>query len=380
MKHLRSLSLIALVAVLGLAMVGCSDDVNAPTDDPMGSDDFDAIDFDDPTGGLTATDEEIAFGDAFLLQEVARENEELYDDALLADPTVARMVAEADSSHDGERPMRRSYFLRVVWGNLDGPVDEATGEVVDLSRMDWSGALEIDRGAVIVRRLIRFERGIDSITRPRESRQLVEWTSFTGGHFDGILFQIIEPVRSDEMMGPDYANNVRFTAGSINAEFTTADIPGMDRTADVNDLNSIHFVGFEHNGKLACPRGFMAGIWRDLPDENGGAFRGRWVNILGTTRGFMMGRYGVNQEGERVFRGKYISRSGKFMGFVVGGWAPSEDRPGMGHFRGKWMNRAETIDGHLGGRYKMAGDRPGGFYQGRWAASSERDAEELVRF
>ena len=82
MKHLRSLSLIALVAVLGLAIVGCSDDVNAPTDDPIGTDDFDAIDFDDPTGGLTATDEEIAFGDAFLLQEVARENEELYDDVI----------------------------------------------------------------------------------------------------------------------------------------------------------------------------------------------------------------------------------------------------------------------------------------------------------
>jgi len=379
MKHLRSLSLLALVAVLGIAMVGCSDDVNAPTDDPIGSDNFDTINLDDPTGGLTPTDEEVGFGDAFLLQEEARENEELYNDALMADPEVARMVAEADSS-DGERPMRRSYFLRVVWGNLDGPVDEATGEVVDLSRMDWSGALQIDQGVVIVRRLIRFERGVDSITRPRESRQLVEWTSFTGGHFDGILFQIIEPAKPADSLAPDYANKVKFTAGSINAEFLTTDIPGMDRTAEVDDLNSIHFVGFEHSGKLACPRGFMAGIWRDLPDQNGGAFRGRWVNILGTTRGFMMGRYGVNENGERVFRGKYISRSGQFMGFLVGTWAPTGDRPGVGHFRGKWINDTATVEGHLGGRYIRAGDRPGGFYQGRWVASCERDAEELVRF
>ena len=302
---------------------------------PVVPDDFDAIDLDLPDGGLTPTDEEVAFGDPFLMQEDAREADELYDDALLADPEVARMVAEADISDDtpdNNRPHRRSYFLRMVWGNLDGPVDDSTGEVIDASRVDWSGALQIDRGVVIVRRLIRFERGTDSITRPRPNRQTVEWTSFTGGHFDGLLLQIIEPAdHPEDSLAPDIANVVRVKTQQFSAEFNTVDIQGMDRTADLGEAGSIHMTGFEHNGRLGCPRGFMAGIWRMGPTidsvnvdpaNESGMFRGRWVNILGTTRGYMMGRYGLNADGERVFRGKYITRNGKFGGFLRGSWAP----------------------------------------------------------
>jgi hypothetical protein len=381
MKHLRSLSLLALVAAFGLVVTGCSDDVNGPSNEPVpGDDDYTAIDFDDPTGGLTASDEPIAFGDAFLLQEDAREEEELFDDALMQQDRFRKMLAECDSMPDGERPLRNSYFLRVVWGNLDGPVDPESGEVVDIARMDWSGMLQINDGAVIVRRLIRFERGIDSITRPRIDPQTIEWTSFTGGHFDGILFQIVEPVRNDEMMGPDYANNVKFQAGSFTANFTTADIPGMDRTANVDDENSIRFLGFEYNGARGCPRGFLAGIWHDDPETEGarGGFRGRWVNILGTTMGYVQGGYGLNEEGERVLRAKYISRRGEFKGFVAGTWEPG-DEPGLGSFHARWMNRNQTVQGVLGGRYKKAGERPGGFFQGRWTADCDRNAEDLVQ-
>ena len=381
MKHLRSLSLLALVAVLGIALVGCSDDVNSPSSDPVvGSDDFDAIDLNDPTGGLTDSDEEIAFGDAFLMQEAAREDEESHDDALLQQERFRKMAAECDSMPpDGERPLRRSYFLRVVWGNLDGPVDPATGEVIDVARTDWSGAIEVDDGVVLVRRLIRFEKGVDSITRPRTDPKTVEWTSFTGGHYDGILFQIIEPARNDESLAPDSANNVKFRAGEFTAQFTTADIPGLDRTANVGDDNAIHFLGYEYNGKPGCPRGFLAGIWHDDPDtEDGrGQFRGVWTNILGRNIGFMRGAYGVNEEGERVFRGKYISKRGEFLGFLKGPWEPG-DEPGRGRFVGEWISKTGMREGVLGGRDKQAGDRPGGFYQGRWAASCERNAEELV--
>lgn len=379
MNKFRHLSTWALVLVLAVAFAGCSDDATAPVDNPTGSDDFSAIDLNAPDGGLTPTDEDVAFGDAFLMQEDAREAEELYTDALMADPEVATIVAECDSTRDG-RPHRRSYFLRMVWGNLDGEVDERTGEVVDAARADWSGAFQIDRGVVIVRRVIRFERGVDSVTRPRPDRQTVEWTSYTGGHFDGLLLQIIEPVRNDERLAPEAPNNVRMKAGSFTATFTTADIPGLDRTADVGDMGSIHFTGFEHNGRLACPRGFMAGIWRMAPEDaafEGGSFRGRWVNILGTTRGYMMGRYGMNDAGERVFRGKYITRNGKFGGFLRGSWAPG-DEPGRGEFRGEWVNRADTREGVLHGRYKQAGDRPGGFYQGRWTADCDRDAVDAL--
>lgn len=380
MKQLRLFSLLGLVAILAVGMAGCSDDVSSPTDNPTGSDDFTAIDLNDPSGGLTDTDEPIAFGDPFLLQEEAREAEELYDDALMEQDRYRKMVAECDSTPDGQRPLRKSYFLRVVWGNLDGMVDPATGEVIDAARMDWSGALQVDDGVVIVRRLIRFERGVDSITRPRPDPQTIEWTSFTGGHYDGILFQIIEPAtKPEDSLAPDVANNVRFKAGEFSAQFTTADIPGLDRTANVGDDNAIHFLGFEHNGKLACPRGFIAGIWHDDPetDDGRGKFRGRWVNILGNTMGYMQGGYGVNEEGERVFRGKYISRRGNFRGFLSGTWEPG-DEPGMGTFRGDWVNKTGASEGVLGGRYKQAGDRPGGFYQGRWTERCDVEAVETI--
>jgi hypothetical protein len=380
MKQLRYLSLLILVLAVGFA--GCSVDISSPANtETAGTDDFGAIDLDLLNGGLTPTDEEVAFGDAFLLREEAREAEELYDDALLADLEVAKMVAECDATDDG-RPARTSYFLRLVWGDLDGPVDEETGEVIDAARVDWSGALQIDRGAVIVRRVIRFERGVDSITRPRPDPQTVEWTSFTGGHFDGILVQIIEPApRPDDSLAPDYEpNRIRVKAGAFSAEFLTSDIPGLDRTADVGDDGSIHFTGYEYNGRLGCPRGFLAGIWRMAPEDadfDGGFFRGRWVNIVGTTRGYMQGRYGMNSEGHRVFAGKYISRNGHFLGFLRGTWAPG-DEPGRGYFRGEWVNEAETREGVLGGRYKQAGDRPGGFYQGRWTADCDREAVDAI--
>jgi hypothetical protein len=379
MKHLRSLSLLAFIAVLGVVFAGCSDDINSPSTDQTATDDYTAIDLEDPTGGLTASDEEVAFGDPFLLQEDAREDEELYDDALMQQDRIRKMVAECDSMPDGERPLRNSYLLRVVWGNLDGPVDPETGEVIDAARMDWSGMLQIDEGVVIVRRLIRFERGIDSITRPRVDPQTVEWTSYTSGHFDGILFQIIEPARNDDSMGPEMANNVSFQAGEFTANFTTADIAGLDRTASVDEENSIHFLGFEYNGAYGCPRGFLAGIWEDHPDPEGpgGQFRGRWTNMLGHTMGYVQGGYGYTEDGQRVFRAKYISRRGEFKGFVSGNWEPGEE-PGQGHFRGRWMNRNGTVEGVVGGRYQKAGDRPGGFFQARWSAACDRDAEDLI--
>lgn len=385
MKTLRIFSLLAFVAVLGAGLSGCSDEVTNPvTSDPVvGTDDFAAIDLNEPYGGLTATDEPVAFGDAYLLRDRDRERDELCDDPIMQQDRIRQMVAECDSSN-GDGPMRQSYFLRVVWGTLDGPVDPATGETMDLAQVDWSGMLQVDEGVVIVRRLIFFERDIDSITRPREDPQTVEWTSFTGGHYDGILFQIIEPRTMRDGQGmADVENMVHFTAGQFSAEFATSEIPDMDRTAEVGDDGSIQFVGFEHQGLQTCPRGFLAGIWfvdPELGDDAisaSGFFRGRWVNILGNTLGYMQGSWGTNDEGERVFAGKYISPRGQFRGLLSGTWEPG-DEPGVGSFAGEWVNDAETREGVLGGRYKQAGDRPGGFYQGRWTATCDAEAVSMI--
>lgn len=387
MKTLRILALFTFVAVLAAGLAGCSDDVNSPaTSDPVvGVDDYAAIDLDQPYGGLTATDEPVAFDDPYLLRERDRERDELYDDALMQQDRYRKMVAECDSANGNRGPMRESYLLRVVWGDLDGMVDPATGETVDLARIDWSGMLQVDEGIVIVRRLISFERPVDSITRPREDPQTVAWTSFTGGHYDGILFQIVEPRTMGGGPEPGGAPNmVHFTAGPFSADFATTEIAGLDRRVDLGDRGSIQFVGLERGGELACPRGFLAGIWAFAPVDTdtvdpapGGFFRGRWVGILGDTRGYMQGRWGVNEAGEKVFFGKYISPRGHFRGLLSGTWVPG-DETGVGSFSGEWVNDAETREGVLGGRYLQAGDRPGGFYQGRWTATCDPGTVSMI--
>ena len=99
---------------------------------------------------------------------------------------------------------------------------------------------------------------------------------------------------------------------------------------------------------------------------------------FGFGKGHMLGRFGYNEDGERVFFGTYINRSGQFMGLLGGTWEPVEDRPGHGRFIGHWTSDGETRDGALGGRYLHLPERPGGFYQGRWATDCDPDAVDDI--
>jgi len=377
-----------LLILLVIGLVGCSDDKT----DPVGTadsatDDFTAIDFDEPYGGLTKSDEDFAFNDPYLIQDDAQAADQEFDDELLSDPEVQALIDAGENPEQPGDPEQRPRFtyVRMVWGNLDA-MPEEDGSIEDGDIVDWSGMLRVDRGHVIVRRVIRFERPHDSIVRPRIDRQTAAWFSHTGGHFDGLMIQIIEPPRrnrngeegNDEPLPP---NVMHFETPAFSQDFVIDELPGLDEIYEVEPAgNAIHFTGFNLSDIDPCPKGFCSGLWFDdtETEEEGGTFRGRWVGLHGQSMGHMMGAYGLNEEGERVFFGKYISRNGQFMGLLAGHWAPA-DEPGHGWLRGHWVSEQdETIEGVISARFMTLPERPGGFYQGRWTELCDEEAEEEI--
>ena len=87
---MRSATSITLILLLGAGLgllAGCSGDAAAPTAAaPVGGDDYDALDLNDPWGGLTVSDEDEAFGDESLQAELLAEEGQSVADPLAADP------------------------------------------------------------------------------------------------------------------------------------------------------------------------------------------------------------------------------------------------------------------------------------------------------
>jgi hypothetical protein len=368
-RHAHKTITILFMALLALGLTACSDsDTSTLPGDATAIDDYAAIDLNQEYGGLTATDEEPAFGDAYLLEMEVEDQDEAFDDPLLTDPEVLQMLAlsEADpDSVDQARP--RVTFLRLVWGALD-TADSELPE--DDEVLDWTGELSVDSGVVLVRRVIMFERPQDHLVLPRPDRQSLSWVSHTGGHMDGLVLQIIEPAQDDGTYAP---NQLHLQTVSFSGDFDLAEISGMDEFIEVAPPgNGLHLAAFTLGEPDPCPRGFLSGRWCDDPDADGqgGMFRGRWVDIFGITRGYMLGRWGLNEDGEQVFAGKYISRAGAFLGLMRGAWFNGEE-VGAGGFQGHWAGRQGEFQGHLQGRWLQRPDLPCGIYQGRWATQCE---------
>jgi hypothetical protein len=333
-------SLMMSMALSAFLLTACSKDQPTGPDQNLGSDE--QLSLDKEFGGFTNSDELPGFGDPNFLNEFG-------EDADVADPmsSLSKTAAELASS------AVKSYLVRLSWGRLEG--DSTATEVVD-----WSGSAEVNKGTLAVLKAVRFENN-DYIHLPRESRQKLEFTSQTQKSFDGILIAIID---NDTSLA-NVEGTLTFTAGSYSRVFSFSELDSTDLVEPVGSGGDA--VSIISRAKEVTPfaGGFLAGRWI-RENRQGGIFKGRWINSLGTNGGHVRGIWGINRNGEPVFFGKYISLSGEFGGLLRGLWEFTRGENG-GVFKGRWFDRNHNESGTLGGHFKTGQPGDGrGYFQGRW--------------
>ena len=188
MHHPTRPALILAAALLALGLLaGCSDDAADPAVSAAGGDDYAALDFSDPYGGLTASDEQEAFADeALLAMSLAGEGEEIAD-PVADDPAVREMLRRGEMAPDPADTTRpRFTFVHLRWGMLRDMMDTLAVEP-PCEVTDWTGSFHVDRGVLLVRRVIRFERPLDHIIFPRLDPMTVGVVSHTACGFDGVV-------------------------------------------------------------------------------------------------------------------------------------------------------------------------------------------------
>jgi hypothetical protein len=343
-------------------------------------------DLDDEFGGYGFTNELPAFGEPGLFGQDVLAEDTPYEDELENDPDVNEMA---------KRPNARAYMLRITWGQLVRTPDEEAGRCRDIS-IDWTGRLRLDRGAVILKRLIQFDP--EDYVHERTDRRVLEWTSFTGPHFDGILVKIIDaPPASPDSSGSEAAeaNRLVFRTGPYSHTFTTDELEHLDLMVPVDRCgNAISFTGFRVDHE-PCPHGFLAGIWKSVspdtipPDssyatatgtvdgerEIRGHFYGNWIQSNGMLAGHLKGVYGLDSSGRQVFFGKYIDLAGNFKGILRGTYGSMSMGPFMdtaGWFNGEWIDENKIAKGRLRGLWVAPQGSPKGFFHGEWGGHCQR--------
>ena len=309
---------------------------------------YEVPDLEDEFGGYKPTDEAPGFGDPEILSDFG-EDEDVAD-LLSTDPQIAK---------DIEDSLAEVYFLRITWGRLDWDTTAATV-------INWSGEAQIDKGTLVLLKTIRFEPG-DYIHRPRPDRQTLEWTSYTGPHFDGIYIAIVVPPNDTTSV----EGTLTFTTTPFTKTFSFSELDSINLIYPVDqEGNEIAFVG--HKKQLVpCGNGFLEGRWIKTALYKG-VFKGRWINRDGSLAGHLKGHWGIRKNGQKVFFGKYISRNGAFRGFLKGRWGYSDpvgsvDNERQGWFAGEWFDRKHLAKGVLKGHWRAGGQMGRkGFFGGWW--------------
>lgn len=344
MKRLR-LPFWLLTVLLAFVLFSCNSNPLTTPDDNATAEA--ALSLDKAYGGFETDDEAVAFNDAEMLVDFPED-----EDVIDALNTDAELMTDLNSSSI------KAFVLRITWGLLEG--DSTATEIVD-----WSGSAEISRGTLLVLKTIRFEEN-DFIHLPRESRQKVDFTSFTKPHFDGLALAIIDNDTSAE------EGTFTLNAGRFSRTLRFSELDSLDLLEPVGSGG--HEVSLVSRTREYEPfaGGFLSGRWiKNRP--NGGSFKGRWINSLGTNGGHLRGIWGINRNGEKVFYGKYISLNGRFKGLLAGQWEFDRDEEG-GSFKGRWVNRSLTTVGTLAGHFKTGRPDDGrGFFHGRWKTVRSSD-------
>jgi len=307
------------------------------------------VSLDKTFGGYDSDDEAIAFGESEMVEDFPEDQEVV--DSFSDDPAVMAELSATTS---------KVYFLRVTWGFLEG--DSTATETID-----WSGSAQVNKGTLLLLKTIRFENN-DYIHLPRPDRQTIEFSSFTKPHFDGLALAMLD----NDTAQSDVDGTFTLNAGNYSKVLRFSDLDSLELVEPVGAAGLE--VSIVSRSKEVTPfdGGFLAGRWvKTAP--NGGEFRGRWINSMGTNAGHLRGIWGINRDGNKVFFGKYISLNGDFRGLLEGQWEFDRNERG-GTFRGRWVDREHQTAGTLRGHFKTG--RPGdrrGFFQGRYKIGNPQD-------
>ena len=359
---MKRILLLLMVGAFALFVVGCSENPSEPEA-------TDQINLNDEFGGFTTTDEAPGFGDPDLVASESEEEE--IDDAILASPLVDSVVKNDDGS---------LFHFRAVWGRLSYDSTSTTPTV-------WDGSLTASDGALVIRRLIRFELNQDGFLQ-RNDPLKVEWLSTTTVHNDGVAIDFYVPptLVVDTTYVTDTLGNVvdmildtlpvtpvtlTFGTGPYTQTFDVSELGALDTVVNLPDGNSIVFQSIQVFRNL-CQRGGVSGQW-GYDEEGNGMFRGLWMSHVGMA-GYVQGNFGINDDKEKVFFGKWINRNGEFEGLISGTWkssvpdnaSESARRRAAGHLEGTIFDHDGNPIGQLKGVYKSGVKWPSGWFQARW--------------
>lgn len=371
----RSVLFAAIAIAMIAAFTGCSKNPAEPSVNNTAT-----LNLNTPTGGYTSSNEAPGFGDPTLAP--AQTGEKPYADPM-ADSTIDSMRSNLAVDW---------YHFRAQWGHLVPDTSEQT-------ITDWSGSLTISRGALVLRRTIKFEDN-DSIL-PRTDRRKIEWISHTRPHSDGIAVDIFVPrsrpiidtvtdsaftvdttmvidsipvidtiwvvdtLTNDstftigfhivydttamydtsftpttviDTIYPPNGASLTFTTPSYSRTFSLADLMKLDEIVTLPDSNEVAFQAMRIYRNL-CPRGFLGGHWSTIDSTGMGYMNGRWIGKFGIADGYFEGHYGYNDDSAQVFFGKWIDSVGGFEGFLQGSWGLLPNR----HGHSEKGNGAETF-------------------------------------
>jgi hypothetical protein len=325
-----------LTALAGLGTAACTTDSSIADEDEVLS----LLELDN--GGFDTTDEAPEFGTAEDFAASALELDAAFTDEMDdTEMTALRTTAGAES-----------HRVAIVWGQL--PPDRRPERA-----KEWTGALQLSRGGMVIRRVIGFEPETDHIVRPRTDRNTIAFTSVTKPFADGLVLEVVDPT-------PDNGLLLTYHGAAGDYGFNLADLANGPIVIDVDDQgNKIIAMSLRRLASATdpCDRGFMRGRWHQLRPGLG-VYLGVVADADGNRIGHVRGIYGVRRNGEHVMFGKFVGLDGRFRGILAGHYRDGE-------FRGRWLSRAGEA-GRYGGAYRegIPGPEVGGAWVGRWAETT----------
>jgi hypothetical protein len=285
-------------------------------------------------GGLDISDEAPLFGQPLAFDAAAIERDAEFADAMAADPGVTTIANQAGGAR---------HRVVIVWGRMPADPDATTAR-------NWSGSLELSRGALVIGRTIGFEDQTDSVL-PRQSIARVDFESVTKPHADGLVLRLLDPDPTQGALHLTYTSADAATTHDLDL----SQLANGPIVVDAGDGNRVIAIAVREND--ACDHGFMRGRWVAL-QPGMGVYRGVVTDENGVVTGHLRGIWGQRQNGDKVMFGKFIATDGSFRGILAGQYD-------AGHYRARWLTGAGDR-GIAGGVYFDAPNVRGGLFAGRW--------------